>query len=699
MGTSAERIIQVISPSDSMLDLLVLGCSTDEANQYDQTIRNSGMAVHLKTAYNPDELETLLDGLNADLILVNTDAEELDFTTAITQIREVCPTASFILLSDDPAEELFFAAETRAQDIIQRNDHAHLIYVATREQQNTLARKKLIAVTQELDDVTQRCNTLAESSGEAIAYIHDGMHVYANPAYISLFGYSKPCDLASLPILDLIAKDDRLKFKSTLQALAKNQNAERLQINGQTQDGEAFPITMEFSPVTVEGEACTQIIITDQSPENDLQKRISELANFDTETGLYNRKYFIEKLEEEIQAPHEPGENLSLLLLNIVNYSGIKDEHGLKGCDILLRDAAKILSDTTYETDLVSRFGEHEFSILCTAGTDALALAERLLSNMNKHIFKISDQFLKPELFIGVTHSDKPPVKSSHEFINRAVKASNKARSENTPIAQYDHKSMAGEVSESTDEGMLQLIDNALQHDRFQLVYQPIVSLHGNSREDYSVYLRMLNEEDEPLLPEYFIEQAEKADRMAEIDRWVIRNAVREVSEQRRQGNKINFMITLSASGIEDDSLLLWICDSLREFKAKGSWLTFQLKERDVIGHLDLVEQLAEGLKKINCRIALDHFVCEQESVNLLKHINFDIAKYSPDVVSDISTNKDQAALLTSYSEQIRELGIKTIAAAVEEANQLAVLWNVGVDFIQGNFIQEPTETISYDFE
>lgn len=699
MGTSAERIIQVVNPSDSLLDLLVLGCSVDEANGYDQTIRNSGMAVHLKTAYNPDELDALLDGLNADLVLVNTDAEELDFTTAITQIREVCPTASFVLLSDDPAEQLFFAAETRAQDIIHREDHAHLIYVATREQQNALSRKKLATVARELEEALQRCNTLAESSGEAIAYIHDGMHVYANPAYISMFGFNKPCDLESLPIMDLVAKDDRLKFKSTLQALAKNQNAEKLHINGQTQEGEAFPIIMEFSPVTVEGEACTQIIITDQSPENDLQKRLSELANFDTETGLYNRKYFIEKLEEQLESAKGEETPYSLLMLNFSNYSKIKDEHGLKGSDILLRDAAKILSDTTYETDLVARFGEHEFTVLCTAGTDSLALADRLLANIKKHIFKISDKLLKPEVSIGVCHSNKPPLKSIHEFINRAGKACSKARSENTLIAEYDHQSMAEEVPGSMDEGTLRLIDNALQHDRFQLVYQPVVSLHGNSREDYTVYLRMLDDNGTPLLPEKFLDQAEKSDRMAEIDRWVIRNAIKAVSEQRRQGHKINFMLTLSASGIEDDSLLLWICDSLREFKAKGSWLTFQMKERDVIGHLDLVEQLSEGLKKINCKIALDHFICEQESINLLKHVNFDIAKFSPEVSANISSDKDQAALLTNYSEQIRGLGIKTIATAIEEANQLAVLWNVGVDFIQGNFIQEPAETISYDFE
>jgi len=146
MSTNAERIIQIVTPLSDVVELLVLGCSIDDANIYSQTLRNSGMAVHLNTAYTPDELDVLMKSVDADVVLVNCDAEEIDFTTAIRQIREISPLAAFILLSDDPGEELFFAAETSAQDIIERHDYAHLIYVVNREQQNMVMKKKLLAV-------------------------------------------------------------------------------------------------------------------------------------------------------------------------------------------------------------------------------------------------------------------------------------------------------------------------------------------------------------------------------------------------------------------------------------------------------------------------------------------------------------------------------------------------------------------------
>lgn len=700
MATSPERIIQAISPSDTLLNVMVLGCSINEANTFVQTLRNSGMAVHMTTAYNPDELEDVLGNQSADLVLVNTDAEELDFTTAITQVREVNPNASFILLSDNPTDQLFFAAETRAQDIVSGKDLAHLIYAANREQQSVETRKARDAARKELEETIERCNTLTETAGEAIAYVHEGMHVYANPAYITLFNFSEVSDVDGLPIMDLVAPDDRKQFKSVLRSLDKDQRADKIEINCITDTGKTFEASMEFSPASIEGELCTQVTIKDQSPHEELQKRIAELTKFDPDTGLYNRKHFTEQLETAVANSITSGEKLSLILLDISNHMEIKDEYGLEGSDNVLKDSAKIIAGIIYDTDLLARFGEHEFSILCTAGTDALALCNRLLETLTKHLFKSSDQLITPRFSVGVTYSDAPPVNGVHDFLNHANKATRHAKEhKGSYIAEYDADVAAIHTGAVTDDDLIKMIDRALENDGFKLVYQPMVSLHGNSREDYAVYVRLLDDHGEQILPAQFLSGAENADRMAEIDRWIIRNAIKEVLAQRNQNRKLNFLINISAAGIQDDSILLWICDCLREFKAKGSWLTFQFKQKDVIRHLEIMDQLVEGLRKINCKIAIDHFSCEQEGINLIRHVSFDLAKFAPDLTADLTKSKDHVELLQNYNQQIQNLGVRTAVTAVEEANQLAVLWNVGVDYIQGNFIQEPTDTIAYDLE
>jgi len=696
MVSNAERIRQAIAPAQSALELLVLGCGPNDANTYAQTLRNSGMAVHLESAVNPDELTAVLDRTMPDLVLVNTDAEEIDFTTAIRQIRELTPVSSFVLLSDKPGEDLFFAAETRAQDIIGRSDFAHLIYVANREQQYVLARKELMALRQELEQTAERCTALTESAQEAIAYVHDGMHVYANPVYLSLFGFDSQADLEGLPIMDLIAADDRMRFKSVLRKLEGSQAEalEDLEIQCQSSDGTKFQSTFEFSPAIIRGEPCTQILVHTKIPDSELDKRITAISNRDPDTGLFTRKHFVGEVEQRFG---EPGS--SLVLINLRNLPEIREQSGFDAGDALLTEVAKTLQGLVYDSDVLGRFGDHEFALLGTAGTDASALANRILKGVKEHIYKYQGGLLNPEFVIGVATSDSK-VKSSLDLINRATKAVRSALDQpgSGAISLYAPKADKSREQPQGDKEMVQLIDSALQNDRFKLVFQPVVGLQGNSREDYAVFVRLINRNGEVLLPSEFMAQADLSDRMSEIDRWVIRHAIREVSEQRKGGRLINLSILLSTSGILDDSLLLWICDSLREFKAKGSWLTFQIRQEDAAVHLDKVEALTQGLKKINCNIALDHFMCEQEQLNLARHLAVEVVRFAPETIAEITKSNDHAEMVKSYCDQFKAMGMRTIAAGVEEAGQLAALWNIGVDSIQGHFVQEPAETVAYDF-
>ena len=144
---------------------------------------------------------------------------------------------------------------------------------------------------------------------------------------------------------------------------------------------------------------------------------------------------------------------------------------------------------------------------------------------------------------------------------------------------------------------------------------------------------------------------------------------------------------------------MLWICDCLREFKAKGAWLAFAVSHDDVIAHLEKMEQLAEGLRKINCRITLTHFPFEQEAINVVRHLKSNMVCYMPDLPGKLSQDKEQQELLKDYNDQLHKEKVKTIVTHIEEAAQLTLLWNAGVDFIQGNFIQKPVDTIIYDAE
>jgi EAL domain-containing protein (putative c-di-GMP-specific phosphodiesterase class I) len=254
-----------------------------------------------------------------------------------------------------------------------------------------------------------------------------------------------------------------------------------------------------------------------------------------------------------------------------------------------------------------------------------------------------------------------------------------------------------GLVSER-EEMMERLIRDAVQNNRFRLVYQPIVSLQGDQRENYSVMVRMLSDDKQDVLPSDFLLQAEKSGYMAMIDRWVIQHAVQKLVQQRDAGKDIHFFISISGASIQDEGMLLWIYKCLDEHQAMGGWITFQISEVDVRSRIQEVKTLVDGLKQVGCRVCVEHFGMLPKPETLLKHLQADCVRLDHSCMDGIAKSDAKQSQLKALHEIIVSHQVKTVATGVEDANTLAILWNLGVHYIQGYFLQEPSETIAYDF-
>jgi EAL domain-containing protein (putative c-di-GMP-specific phosphodiesterase class I) len=366
----------------------------------------------------------------------------------------------------------------------------------------------------------------------------------------------------------------------------------------------------------------------------------------------------------------------------------------------MLIEAANVIAATATRAHTLARFGDHDFMILCNDDEPALEIAERCLHNLRNHAFQgIDDTPVKPVYSIGVTRAADGTGLTAHEIINRSCRATDIARAEGGNRVVFYNDQMPGDTRHmaEADAAIVNMIDNALANDGFRLKFQPIVSLQGDTRENYSVYLRLVNDDGEELVPEIFLSPANDANRMSEIDRWVVRNAIRELASHRRDGKKIVFFVILSRASIEDDSMLLWIVDCLREFRAKGSWIVFQFRDTDLRHALEPARELINGLKRINCRIAINNY--SNDSGSLLGHLPIDIVKLSPELMRGLANEAPQQQRMSDMNRELQDKGFKTVASGVEDAGSLAVLWNVGVNYIQGHFLQEPSSSIAFESE
>ena len=699
MASNPVTANQIIEGADAPVEMLVVGCELAVADGFANALRNQGQAAHLKIAETLTTLEQQIEAEDCGLVIINADAESVSCTDAIKMVREKDPNASIILVAKEPASQRPLAIEYGLQDTIKTKNEDHIALAVRREYRTRLLHDDIKRLKRQLEEAEQRSNQLVQSSRDAIAYVHEGMYLKINQAYLDMFAFESADEVDGMPIMDTIEAESRGAFKSALRKVDES-GKHSTEFRCVTSDGQGFNARMEFSPARIDGEYCTQVMIRDRSQNLALQQRIDELTSKDTQTGLFNRQAFMERLDALVAGNAQQKKGYSLIQLSITNYVDIREDSGFSCVEQMLTEIANVLTATANSAHTLARFGDHDFMILCDEEEPALEIAERSLHNLRSHAFKsIQDSPIKPLYSIGITRASKDGDITAHELINRTCRATTIASSEGDNRVVFYNNQIPGDTGhlDEADAAIVKQVDHALANDGFRLKYQPIVSLQGDTRENYSVYVRMLAENGTETVPEVFLSPARDAKRLAEIDRWVVRNAIRELANHRKDGKKIIFYIILSRAGIEDDSMLLWICDCLREFRVKGAWLVFQFRESDLRASLKPAKQLVDGLRKVNCRIAVNNYHQQEQDDPLLKHLDIDVIKLSPELTRGLATEAAQQDNLNVVNAKLQEAGYKTIASNVEDAGSLAILWNVGVNYIQGYFLQEPSSTITYE--
>jgi PAS domain S-box-containing protein len=226
-------------------------------------------------------------------------------------------------------------------------------------------------------------------------------------------------------------------------------------------------------------------------------------------------------------------------------------------------------------------------------------------------------------------------------------------------------------------------IRDAIDEDRLVLCSQPIVPLAGGESSQ-ELLLRMIGPSGETILPGSFLPVAERYGLVAEIDRWVIGQAVRlAAGGQRVEAN-------LSADSISNFDLLPLIERELSEGGVDPTMLVFEITETALMENVEAGEAFARGLDEIGCQIALDDFGTGFSSFTYLKTLPITYLKIDVDFVRDLATNEANGRLVRGIVAMAREFGYKTIAEGVEDASSLALLEDYGIDFAQGNYLGPP---------
>jgi EAL domain-containing protein (putative c-di-GMP-specific phosphodiesterase class I) len=226
----------------------------------------------------------------------------------------------------------------------------------------------------------------------------------------------------------------------------------------------------------------------------------------------------------------------------------------------------------------------------------------------------------------------------------------------------------------------------ALMDNRFRLAQLPIAGLRSDGIEMYDLLVRMLDEQGNSVLPSEFLPAAERNKMMKNIDRWVIKNAVKfcENSEADR------VFVRLSTQSILDPSTVDWMDAEFEQKEFDCSRLVMQVPERDAAKHIKHVQAIVKQLRKMGIGFALEHYGVDREKFQILDILQPDYIKIDGELMHALMTDTDTQQNVEVIVRAAHERKIKTIAERVENANAMAVLFQLGLDYMQGHYVHEP---------
>ncbi|MCQ2028324.1 EAL domain-containing protein [Stutzerimonas zhaodongensis] len=683
-----------MAPQKKTIRLLILEDSQNEAERLVSLFRNAGQATRVHRLTSSEDLAEVLQQ-TWDLLINAPTSVNLDPSETISAIRKQAKDIPVIQLIDgNDADAITEALMLGAHGALPQGEDEWLILVANRELANLEDRRARRSSELALREAEKRCQLLLESSVDAIAYVHDGMHIYANRAYLELFGYEDVEELECMPMIDLIASADQSAFKNFLKNYQSMQGSAELACGGVRADGSSFKASMHFSPASYDGEPCIQAVIRAESDNAELEK-LREISSQDLVTGLYNRNHFLESLDGAVQRAVNAGKGSSLAYIRIDRFASLQAEIGLGDSDRLLAELAQLLRERFHDKAELARFGDDAFAVLMAEATP-MQLEQpltELLRKVEGHLFDVGGRTVQTSLSIGVAALDEQTAKA-RDVIDRAHRCAEELTDGNA-LRVYDP---AHELAAAASRGnVLAMLQQALEKNSFRLLFQPIISLRGDSHEHYEVLLRLLDAEGAEVPPGEFLEAAKEAGLATKIDRWVLLNSIKLLASHRSKGHSTRLMIHLSGSSLQDPSLLSWLGAALKASKLPPDSLVFQLDEQDAVAYLRQAKALTQGLTALGCHVALSQFGCVLNPFNTLKHLNAAFVKIDGSYTQDLSRQENQESLKQLLAD-LHEQAKQTIVPFVDSATVLATLWQAGVGYIQGQYLQGPSQSMDYNF-
>jgi diguanylate cyclase (GGDEF)-like protein len=652
-------------------------------------LRQAGYPVHCTRIDRLNDLDKVLSQQPPELLILFDEEQDKVLAPISEQLSRLNPTPPLLLARENVTEQsIAEAMEWGARDVISLAHENRFKAVVDRELQAYRMQVALGGVMYSANQYKEELKTLMEGSAEAIADVQEGIVVAANPTWVELFGYQNEDELIAHPFMDLCDGSDQPLIKGALVAcLRQKWDDTTLKIKIRRADESVTPIEMNIERVTIDGEFGVRVVVPGDQGQNDSPVEILERAvHTDPATGFFHRHFFLEKVGERMDTPLGGGVR-AMAYIRPDNFAKVRKDIGMLETDTILTQLAGLLKDFMQPADIYGRFGGTIFVALLERGTlaDAEAWAEQVRLAIEESTFEVDQR--STDLTTTISLSDiGTEDKSLTELFSEIEEACHTGRKAGGNRVELSEDTCETRIIQQKEATWIPRIRNALMNNGLRLVHQPISSLNEEDGDGFfDTRVQMIGEDGNPILASEFIPAAERANMIKNIDRWVIDASFAFCDE--KQPTLV--FIRLSADSINDNSLAEWLQQHLDRKKRDPSQVCFQIAEDVALKNLARTKKLVVKLGELGFKFAIDHLGSgETDAKRILGALPMQFVKIDGSLMQGLHRNTETQEIVREISNLANARGIRTIAERVEDANTMAILWQLGISFIQGNYVQ-----------
>ena len=698
------------SPPGVTATLLVIAPGEEVAKRVESHLRNAGHPVRALWVTDLEDMENAIRRSRPDLVLCQDAMAKASVKDALALVKRLAPDLPMLLLASRP----FTMADTVAalrlgvRGLVLAGDSLQLQHLETICLRELGTHRTLVELRQlraRLADYESRHERLLAGTADAILRVQEGIVTHVNAAFASMLGYQGAAELEGNPLMDIVAAEGAAEVKASMKSYAqgKLRSDTPLSLVLAKKDGTPLKVTAHVTLSQDSEDKLLEFLVRSEAQPKPAPAEPSAApaapaapAARTEEPGakpapaapVSGRLELFEVLNHSVAA--NTGMHRALVMVMVDSFATVEEKLGYHESELALGQLVELVRQRLGPKEPLFRFSTALVAVVVSRPNvgEFTTLAETLRQDIVAHLFK-TDSY---EAHMAATVVAYPLSASDKavEVVDTAVREARRLSREGGNRTGVLGATAQKLKAEEADQRQADKIKRALVENRLKLAFQSIASLEGDARQHFDVLARMLDETGTEVPAREFIPAAEKFGLIVAVDRWIMASALRTLAKREGATSGSSLFVRLSEQTLrEGDAFLRWLTDQLKPRPPRKGELVVSLQEPILEKHIGKASALAKALQGLGVGINIDYFGVGDKSAVLLDHIKADFVRFHYSFTKDFNDQALQSKL-TDLMQVAKAKHIKTIVGQVEDANAMARLWQLGVNYIQGYHIQAP---------